>query len=110
MRCLIMVVWFVMMQMLAWPVRGWSRRVSTSARRRRVRGQGEEEGVVRTFSTHDGADVCPSSRLGHLAQPLLGDRVPLALALDDAKVAPDLEVERVVRALLDVLVLARDLA
>ena len=63
-----------------------------------------------TFATDDGSDVCSPARFRHLLDPLSRDRVPLSFTLDYGEIPPNLEVEGVERALLDMLVLARDLA
>lgn len=65
-----------------------------------------ERGVIRTFATDDGTDFCPSSGLRRLFDPLEGYTVPLRLLNPDVTVR--LNVERVKRAHLDMLVLLHD--
>ncbi len=60
----------------------------------------------RTFPTDDGADFCPSSGLRRLFDPLEGYTVPLWLL--DPDIAVRLNVKRVKRAHLDMLVLLHD--
>ena len=64
------------------------------------------QGLIRTFATDDGADFCPSSGLRRLLDPLEGYTVPLWLL--DPDIAVRLDVKRVKRAHLDMLVLLHD--
>jgi hypothetical protein len=64
------------------------------------------QGLIRTFATDDGADFCPSSGLRRLFDPLEGYTVPLWLL--DPDIAVRLDVKRVKRAHLDMLVLLHD--
>ena len=68
--------------------------------------RGYVQGLIRTFATDDGADFCPSSGLRRLFDPLEGYTVPLWLL--DPDIAVRLNVKRVKRAHLDMLVLLRD--
>jgi hypothetical protein len=63
-------------------------------------------GLIRTFATDDCADFCPSSGLRRLFDPLEGYTVPLWLL--DPDIAVRLNVQRVKRAHLDMLVLLHD--
>jgi hypothetical protein len=71
-----------------------------------VRGGAYVQGLIRTFATDDGADFCPSSWLRRLFDPLEGYTVPLWLL--DPDIAVRLNVKRVKRAHLDMLVLLND--
>ena len=59
-----------------------------------------------TFATNDGTNFCSSSRLRRLLDSLEGYTVPLQLL--DPDIAVRLDVKRVKRAHLDMLVLLRD--
>lgn len=75
-------------------------------------GSGEEERrkAALTFSANNRAHIRSSTRLRHLPQPFPRNTVPLPLTLDNREIAPDLQIECMVRSLLDMLVLARNLA